>query len=136
MLNVIRSEERYVAEPGWLTSRHSFSFAEYFDSNNLQFSPLRVFNDDIVQPGKSFGTHSRQEMEIISYVVDRVLEHKDSVGNSGSLEVGEVQRLSAGCGLYHSECNHSNKDTVHFLQIWFIPGEKGLPPSWEQRKFA
>jgi redox-sensitive bicupin YhaK (pirin superfamily) len=135
MIRIIPSEERYTADHGWLKTRHSFSFAEYYDPNNLNFGPLRVFNDDIVQPGKGFGMHPHADMEIISYVIDGVLEHRDSMGNQGLLRAGEVQRMTAGTGIFHSEYNHSQDRPVHFLQIWFYPERRGLTPSWEQASF-
>lgn len=135
MIRIIPSEERFVGEHGWLTSRHSFSFAQYYDPDNIRFGPLRVFNEDIVQPGKGFGTHPHADMEIMSYVIDGVLEHKDSMGNTGLLRRGEVQRMTAGTGVTHSEYNHSDEEPVHFLQIWFLPEKKGLKPSWEQKDF-
>jgi redox-sensitive bicupin YhaK (pirin superfamily) len=136
MIRIIPSEARYKAEHGWLTSYHSFSFAEYYDPDNIQFGALRVFNDDTVQPGSGFGTHPHADMEIMTYVIDGTLEHQDSLGNRGLLEAGEVQRMTAGTGIFHSEYNASKEKPVHFLQIWFLPNRRGLSPSWEQKKFS
>lgn len=135
MIRIIPSEERYIADHGWLTSRFSFSFAEYFDPNNMQFSALRVYNDDTVQPGTGFGKHPHSEMEIVSYVISGELAHEDSAGNRESLRAGELQRMSAGTGVWHSEFNGSDSEPVHFLQMWFLPDTKGLTPSYEQRHF-
>ncbi|MCF6094251.1 pirin family protein [Microaerobacter geothermalis] len=136
MIKIIPSEERYRAEHGWLTTRYSFSFAEYYDPNHLQFGPLRVFNDDIIQPGEGFGMHPHADMEIMTYVIEGELEHKDSMGNRGIIKAGEVQRMTAGTGIYHSEYNPSPNKEVHLLQIWFLPNQRGLTPSWEQKHFS
>jgi len=136
MIQIVPASARYVAEHGWLTSRFSFSFAEYRDSNNLQFGSLRVFNDDTIQPKKGFGMHPHADMEIVTCVLEGTLEHKDSMGNIGLIEAGEVQRMTAGTGIYHSEYNHSHEQPVHLLQLWFLPGTKNLTPSWEQRRFT
>ena len=136
MIRVIRSAERYRAEHEWLTSWHSFSFAEYYDPDNRLFGPLRVFNEDIIEPGRGFGMHPHRDMEIMTCVIDGVLEHQDSMGNKGTLEAGEVQCMSAGTGIFHSEYNHSQESPVHLLQIWFLPDAHGLAPSWEQKKFS
>jgi len=135
-INIIRSHERYTASHGWLTSRFSFSFSEYYDPNNRNFGNLRVFNDDIIQPGTGFGTHPHANMEIVTYVIEGALEHKDSMGNIGVLRAGEVQRMTAGTGLTHSEYNHSQEEPGHFLQLWFFPDREGHTPSWEERKFT
>lgn len=135
MIHIIPSEKRYTAEHGWLTTRHSFSFAEYYDPNNLHFGVLRVFNDDIVQPGKGFDMHPHADMEIVTYVIDGVLEHQDSMGNRGLIHAGELQRMTAGTGVFHSEYNPSREQPVHLLQIWFFPDRRGLTPSWEQTSF-
>ncbi|UFJ39319.1 pirin family protein [Brevibacillus humidisoli] len=136
MIQIIPSDQRFLTDHGWLKSRFSFSFAEYYDPNNLQFGPLRVFNDDVIQPGTGFGMHPHRDMEIMTYVIEGVLEHKDSIGNTGIIRPGEVQRMTAGNGIYHSEYNPSEDTPLHLLQIWFLPNQKGLTPSWEQKEFT
>ena len=135
MIEIRLAEERGRGQHGWLDSRHAFSFAGYYDARFMGFGPLRVINEDRVQPGQGFGTHSHRDMEIISYVLEGALEHKDSLGNGSVLRPGYVQRMSAGTGVRHSEFNHSPSELVHFLQIWIIPDQRDLQPSYEERAF-
>lgn len=131
-----KAEERGKANFGWLDSKHSFSFGQYYDPQHMGISVLRVINDDIVSGGAGFGMHGHQDMEIISYVIDGALEHKDNQGNQYQVTAGEVQRMSAGTGVMHSEYNASRKDDVNFLQIWILPKSKGIQPGYEQKKIA
>src|SRR4051812_38993845 len=133
MITVRYAEERGRANLGWLDSRHSFSFADYFDAKHMGFGPLRVINEDRVREGAGFDTHGHRDMEIISYVLEGALEHKDSLGHGEVLRPGEMQRITAGTGVEHSEFNPSLTEPVHFYQIWIIPERRGLPPSYEQR---
>ena len=135
MITLRPAAERGHANHGWLDSWHSFSFAGYHDEAHVHWGPLRVINEDRVAAGQGFGTHGHRDMEIISYVLEGALAHRDSMGNGASIVPGEVQRLSAGTGITHSEYNHSGSETTHFLQIWIIPDRRGGAPSYEQRRF-
>ncbi len=135
MIRIRKSEDRGFADHGWLKARHTFSFAGYHDPKHQGFRALRVMNEDRVQPGKGFGTHPHHDMEIVTYVLEGAIEHKDSMGNGSVLRPGEFQRMTAGTGITHSEFNPSDSEELHLYQIWLFPREKGLSPSYEQKRF-
>jgi len=136
MIKVIKAKERHYRDMGWLQTYWHFSFDDYYDPANMNWGALRVFNDDIIQPGQGFGAHPHRDMEIVTYVLDGALEHQDNQENRGVIHAGEVQVMSAGTGIVHAEYNHSKERPVHLLQLWITPRTKGLPPRWEQRRFT
>lgn len=136
MIKIVKSAERHHANFGWLDTHWHFSFDSYYDPDNMNWGALRVFNDDTVEPAQGFGTHPHRDMEIVTYVLSGQLEHQDSHGHRGVIEPGEVQVMSAGTGILHSEYNHSKQSPVHFIQLWILPRTRGSKPRWEQRRFT
>lgn len=136
MFQIVRSDTRGAADRGWLKTRFTFSFADYHNPEMMGFGPLRVINEDHIEAGQGFGTHPHKDMEIVTYLIDGALEHKDSMGNGSVINAGDVQRMTAGTGIFHSEFNHSKEQSVYLLQIWILPAENSLQPGYEQLHFA
>ena len=136
MLDIIRSDDRGSADHGWLQAKHTFSFAEYRNPERIHFGKVRVINEDRIAPGQGFATHPHNDMEIVTYIISGAIEHKDSMGNGTVISAGEVQRMTAGTGVLHSEFNHSREEELHLLQIWIFPEEKNLTPGYEQTLFS
>jgi redox-sensitive bicupin YhaK (pirin superfamily) len=136
LIEIIPADTRGAADHGWLKAKHSFSFADYYDPERMGFGSIRVINEDRIEPSKGFGTHPHNDMEIVTYIIDGALEHEDSMGNGSVIRAGDVQRMTAGTGVRHSEFNHSENDVVHLLQIWILPQELSLQPGYEQQHFS
>jgi redox-sensitive bicupin YhaK (pirin superfamily) len=136
MIQTIKATDRFHADGGWLSTYWLFSFDHYYDPNNVSFGPLRVFNDDVIHADSGFGMHGHKDMEIVTYVLEGELTHKDSTGGEGTITAGEVQRMTAGSGIRHSEYNKSKADKVHLMQMWVLPNKTGLAPSYEQKRFT
>ncbi|MFZ1077621.1 MAG: pirin family protein [Nitrosotalea sp.] len=136
MIQTIRANEHHKSEMDWLSTYYHFSFADYFDPKKMNYGPLRVFNDDTIQPGEGFDLHPHRDMEIVTYVIDGELEHEDSRGNQGVIKPGEIQVMTAGSGIMHAERNHSKEKPLHLLQMWVIPDKKELAPSWQQKGYS